>query len=79
MLLVGNNAEFERCSPLMEAALGPKSKFQGRPHWGKLHQVSTVEFMGLYPKWNDFQELRRLMDPNAVFLNAYLHELFHES
>jgi FAD-linked oxidoreductase len=51
-------------------------KYQGRPHWGKLNTLGQAEFQALYPKWQDFVEVRRELDPQGRFLNAYLRELF---
>lgn len=47
----------------------------GRPHWAKKHNLSTKELKNLYPKWDDFMELRERFDPQGVFLNSYLREL----
>jgi FAD/FMN-containing dehydrogenase len=76
MLLVGNDAEFERCAPLMQQLLGPQSKFKGRPHWGKVHSLSPTELRQLYPQWEAFLEMKMRMDPNGVFENEYLRNLF---
>ena len=50
--------------------------YQGRPHWGKMHTMSTVQLRALYPKWDDFMALRQQLDPQAKFLNPYLEKLF---
>jgi L-gulonolactone oxidase len=47
----------------------------GRPHWGKMHYLSAKELAPLYPRWNDFQQLRRELDPRGMFMNAYLERL----
>ncbi len=44
----------------------------GRPHWGKLHQMSARELAPLYPKWDAFQRVRAQLDPKGMFLNAFL-------
>jgi len=51
-------------------------KYQGRPHWGKLNTLSTERFRALYPRWNDFAEVRQALDPDQRFLNPYLRKLF---
>ncbi len=51
-------------------------KHGGRPHWGKLHNFSNAELAALYPRWNDFQEVRRRLDPRGRMLNAHLRTLF---
>ncbi|MGB1217788.1 MAG: D-arabinono-1,4-lactone oxidase, partial [Saprospiraceae bacterium] len=50
--------------------------YQGRPHWGKLHYKTSRELAELYPKWNDFHEIRKRMDPNGIFMNDYLESIF---
>jgi len=52
------------------------AKYQGRPHWGKLHFHNARDLKTLYPKWNDFQKLRKQLDPNGLFMNAWLETLF---
>lgn len=51
----------------------------GRPHWGKLHDRSAAELRALYPRWDDFQRLRRALDPAGRMLNPYLKRLFGEA
>ena len=51
-------------------------RYQGRPHWGKLHTRTCAELAELYPCWDDFQRVRVSLDPQGVFLNKYLRELF---
>ncbi|NRF65508.1 FAD-binding protein [Aquincola sp. S2] len=48
----------------------------GRPHWGKLHDRSAAELAALYPRWRDFNALRRELDPDGRLLNPYLRRLF---
>jgi FAD/FMN-containing dehydrogenase len=51
-------------------------KYQGRPHWGKMHTMNKTQLRALYPKWDDFMALRQQLDPEAKFLNPYLEKLF---
>jgi FAD-linked oxidoreductase len=51
-------------------------KYHGRPHWGKLNSLQQQDFRSLYPRWDDFAEVRREMDPQGRFLNPYLASLF---
>ena len=53
-------------------------KYEGRPHWGKLHNLKAKDLKELYPKWDDFMHLRAELDPKAKWLNPYLEELFLE-
>jgi len=51
-------------------------RYQGRPHWGKMHTQDTRRLAALYPRWNDFRRVRAALDPQGMFLNDYLRELF---
>lgn len=53
-------------------------RYEGRPHWGKLHTLGAAELSTLYPRWDDFRSLRRRLDPGGKFLNAHLKRLFGE-
>ncbi len=54
-------------------------KYQGRPHWGKVNTFSAENALNAYPKWKDFLEVRKNVDPDGRFLNAYLKALFLET
>jgi len=43
----------------------------GRPHWGKLHFQTAETLAPRYPHWDDFQRVRRRLDPEGHFANAY--------
>ncbi|MGY5352593.1 D-arabinono-1,4-lactone oxidase [Wenyingzhuangia sp. IMCC45533] len=51
-------------------------KYGGKPHWGKRFKAKHDELAKLYPKWNEFKELREKMDPTNKFLNGYLTKIF---
>ncbi|GHO95279.1 FAD-binding oxidoreductase [Reticulibacter mediterranei] len=51
-------------------------RYQGRPHWGKLHTQDAYSLTELYPRWHDFRRVRARLDPQGVFLNDYLRLLF---
>lgn len=53
--------------------------YGGRPHWGKKHWLTARELRQLYPHWDDFQEVRRRLDPDAVFLTPELARLLDEA
>ncbi len=50
-------------------------KFEGRPHWGKLHSLDAPRLAELYPRWGDFQAVRRALDPRRRMANAYLAQI----
>ena len=50
-------------------------KYEGRPHWGKLHTLDAARFAALYPRWREFQALRRALDPSSRLVNAHLAAL----
>src|SRR5579885_1501627 len=51
-------------------------RYQGRPHWGKMHTRTAQELAQLYPHWHDFRRVRAALDPQGLFLNDYLRQLF---
>ena len=63
------HAIFDLVEPILQ-------KYQGRPHWGKLHSMTAVSLRDLYPKWDDFMALRQQLDPQQKWLNPYLKQLF---
>jgi FAD-linked oxidoreductase len=48
----------------------------GRPHWGKLHFQTAQTLSGRYPKWGQFQAVRKRLDPEGCFANAYTERVF---
>ncbi|GCE45635.1 sugar-1,4-lactone oxidase-like protein/FAD-linked oxidoreductase [Thermosporothrix hazakensis] len=52
-------------------------RYNGRPHWGKHHTRTAEQLSELYPRWNDFRRVREELDPQGLFLNSYLRELFY--
>ena len=53
-------------------------KAGGRPHWGKLHSLGKSDLQALYPRFDDFLEIRKSLDPSGKFLNSHLAKLFGE-
>jgi FAD/FMN-containing dehydrogenase len=51
-------------------------RYGARPHWGKLHFNCAEDMPLLYPRFHDFQSIRRKMDPSGCFLNDHLRNLF---
>jgi FAD/FMN-containing dehydrogenase len=44
-------------------------RYDGRPHWGKLHFQTAATLRDRYPRWDEFQEARATLDPDGVFTN----------
>jgi FAD-linked oxidoreductase len=58
--------------PYFRAVEGLMDELGGRPHWGKRHFQSAATLRGRYPEWERFQAVRRRLDPEGRFANAYL-------
>ncbi len=63
------NAYFEAIEAIFQ-------RYQGRPHWGKMHTQTAHSLEKLYPRWHDFRRIRASLDPKGIFLNSYLRTLF---
>ena len=44
----------------------------GRPHWGKGFFATAEYLRTVYPRFDDFVELRAELDPGAVFVNDFV-------
>ncbi|WP_203581306.1 D-arabinono-1,4-lactone oxidase [Microbacterium hibisci] len=47
-------------------------RFEGRPHWGKMHTLGADVLRERYPRFDDFVALRDRLDPERLFRNPYL-------
>ena len=47
-------------------------RYDGRPHWGKMHSFTADELAAAHPRWNDWWAARDAVDPAGVFLNDRL-------
>ena len=56
----------------VEAAL---SELGGRPHWGKRSFLSAAELAPRYPRWEEFQRIRRDLDPDGRFANEWIRKV----
>ena len=52
------------------------SHYEGRPHWGKMHNKEAKDFANMYERWNDFLEIRKVHDPENIFVSEYTKKLF---
>lgn len=50
-------------------------KYQGRPHWGKLHTLTANEQALNYPKFHSFLQVRKDMDPLGKFTNQHINNV----
>jgi L-gulonolactone oxidase len=50
-------------------------RYDGRPHWGKLHSRGAADLEPAYPRWKEFQVLRDRLDPDRLFGNEYLRRV----
>lgn len=50
-------------------------RYDGRPHWGKMHTLDADVLSTRYPRWQDFTTQRAKIDPTGVFLNGYLRRI----
>jgi FAD/FMN-containing dehydrogenase len=64
------NEVFQRFEPLMKS-------FDGRPHWGKHFTMTKTEIAAMYGQgYHEFAQLRAEWDPDNVFANTLIHDLF---
>jgi L-gulonolactone oxidase len=49
--------------------------YGGRPHWGKMHFQRAETLAPRYPRWDEFQAMRRRLDPDGRFMNPYLERV----
>lgn len=64
------NEVFQRFEPLMKT-------LEGRPHWGKHFTMTKAEIVSMYGQgYTDFANLRATWDPDNVFANSLIHDLF---
>lgn len=52
------------------------AKYQGRSHWAKVNFLDQNRLREVYPRFQDFVDVRREMDPEGRFLNEYLAPKF---
>ena len=62
--------------PLVRDAEAVFDRYDGRPHWGKHHTKTAEDFAGLYSEFETFCEARADFDPDGLFLNDHLADVF---
>jgi FAD/FMN-containing dehydrogenase len=60
--------------PLFEGCEAVFRRYDGRPHWGKVHYFSADELAAVHPRWADWWSRRDAVDPEGVFLNDVLQD-----
>ncbi len=50
-------------------------KYNGRPHWGKVHSLGYGQLTKLYPRLEEFKALQKTLDPEGQMLNEHLRAL----
>jgi L-gulono-1,4-lactone dehydrogenase len=58
-------------APYFRAVEAVMDDLGGRPHWGKRHFQAAATLRKRYPEWDRFQEVRRRLDPQGRFGNAW--------
>jgi FAD/FMN-containing dehydrogenase len=53
-------------------------RYDSRPHWGKVHHRESGELATLYPRFNEFVDLRNRLDPTRTFANKYTRQVLGE-
>jgi len=53
-------------------------RYDGRPHWGKMHGRTAADLRDTYPRFDDFLAVREKLDPRRTFTNDYLHRVLGE-
>ncbi len=48
----------------------------GRPHWGKEFSASAEALRACLPRLDDFNALRRDLDPDGLFANPFIRRIF---
>jgi L-gulono-1,4-lactone dehydrogenase len=61
--------------PYFRAVEAVMDEFGGRPHWGKRHFQTAATLRGRYPDWDRLQAVRRRLDPEGRFANAYIERV----
>jgi xylitol oxidase len=52
-------------------------KLGGRPHWGKIFTADFYNFYEIYPKFEEFVQLRKILDPSDKFMSDSLFAIFN--
>lgn len=53
------------------------ARYGGRPHFGKVNNLTRDKIKLLYPDIKRFMAVRETFDPSEVFMSGYMRQLFH--
>ncbi|NTF09593.1 FAD-binding protein [Agrobacterium rubi] len=67
---VGENPDI-----LFRAAEAIFRKRGGRPHWGKMHNLTSTDLVSIYPRFREAMDIRRGLDPDNRFVSPYIAKL----
>ncbi len=62
--------------PYTSAAEDMLREYAGRPHWGKSFHADHDYLAAVYPRFGDFDALRRRLDPTGVLRNDFTDAVF---
>jgi L-gulonolactone oxidase len=62
--------------PFFDAFEAQMLALGGRPHWAKYFRAPAETLRSLYPCWDQFQAVRRSLDPQSRLRNAYTERVF---
>jgi len=68
----GDPGEFALFAKGMEKVT---AKYGGVPHWGKMNWATYEDVATRYERFQDFNKLRKRVDPTSMFMNEYLTRL----
>ena len=55
--------------PYFDACEEVFRRYDGRPHWGKMHGFGGDELAAAHPHWHDWWTIRDRVDPTGTFVN----------
>jgi len=70
-----NEAKFDYVSKECEKVF---AKYNARPHGGKSQHLTTEQYSKLYPKLQDFNNLRKTYDPKNLYVNDFIQQVFNK-
>ena len=59
-------------TPYFTACEAVFRRYDGRPHWGKVHYFDATDLRAAHPHWDDWWGRRDAIDPTGTFLNDRL-------